>query len=99
MTTVDHFTVAPTSYAKLVEGVMSRLGDEILFDEYPEIPDVANALANPQVIVKDLGSAGVEDQLNMRASVGYKLIFAPLYLKTTSEAHRGLVRNTGATVL
>jgi N4-gp56 family major capsid protein len=56
-------------------------------------------LANPQVIIKDLGSAGVEDPLNMRASIGYKLIFAPLYLKTTSEAHRGLVRNTGATVL
>lgn len=54
-------------------------------------------VGNPQVIVKDLGSAGTEDPLNQRATIGWKLIFAALFLKTTSDDPRGHILFTGAT--
>jgi N4-gp56 family major capsid protein len=50
-------------------------------------------LANPQVIVKPLGSGGTEDPLNQRSTIGWKIIFLPLYLGTTSDAKRGLLRH------
>lgn len=56
-------------------------------------------LANPQVIVKDLGSAGTEDPLNMRSSIGWKAIFAPLFLKTTTDAGHGAIVYTGVTAI
>lgn len=47
MKTAQQFTVERTEDARLIRRVMVALGDEILFDEYPEIPDVEPALANP----------------------------------------------------
>ena len=53
-------------------------------------------LANPQIIVKDIGSGGTEDPLNQRATIGWKAIFTPLFLATTSDSVRGHVINTCA---
>jgi len=39
------------------------------------IPDIAGS-SKPQTIVKPLGSSGVEDALNQRASVGWKAYLA-----------------------
>ncbi len=50
-------------------------------------------LANPQVIMQPLGSGGTEDPLKQRATLGWKMAFLPLYLGTTSDAKRGLVRH------
>lgn len=56
-------------------------------------------LANPQVIVKPLGSGGTEDPLNQRATIGWKVIFLPLFLATTSDAKRGFLRHERYTSL
>lgn len=56
-------------------------------------------LANPQIIVKDIGSGGTEDPLNQRATIGWKVIFTPLFLLTTSDSVRGHVVWSGATAV
>lgn len=55
-------------------------------------------LANPQIIVKDIGSGGTEDPLNQRATIGWKAIFTPLFLATGSDSVRGHVLYTDASV-
>lgn len=50
-------------------------------------------LANPQVIVKPLGSGGTEDPLNQRATIGWKVTFVPVFLATTSDNKRGIQRH------
>lgn len=47
MIDLSHFTVTQTTDARLIREVMLALGDEILFDEFPEVPEVEPALANP----------------------------------------------------
>jgi N4-gp56 family major capsid protein len=56
-------------------------------------------LANPQVIAKPLGSGGTEDPLNLKSTIGWKVIFLPLFLTTTSDNKRGFVRHVPYTVL
>ncbi len=56
-------------------------------------------LANPQVIIKPLGSGGTEDPLNQRATLGWKVIFKALFLATASDNKRGLLRHVPYTAL
>lgn len=56
-------------------------------------------LANPQIIVKDIGSGGTEDPLNQRATIGWKTIFTPLFLTTASDSVRGFTLWTDASIV
>ena len=82
--------ISPSAYANMVFGR----------DAYGVVqiqgPGSGN-LANPQIIVKDVGSGGTEDALNQRATIGWKVLFTPLFLKTASDSVRGVTLWTQGT--
>ncbi|MDI6787539.1 MAG: N4-gp56 family major capsid protein, partial [Planctomycetota bacterium] len=54
--------------------------------------DSSRGAKNPKILVKGLGSAGADDPLDQRASIGWKANFVPFLL----DADRVMVIKTGA---